>query len=155
MSLSLSSPEQLDSKGFAALSKSGGGSVALLDKTSPTGFPSPCVDYAKPSLDLNEYLVRHPAASFYFTIDSNECEIASFTKGDKLLVDRSVDAQPGHIVIAVLDNDYRLKYLRFKNGCYELHSDLHHEQPIIYNNPQEQQFEAWGVVTAVIRKLKV
>ena len=31
------------------------------------GFPSPADDYLEDKLDLNEYLIKHPAATFFFT----------------------------------------------------------------------------------------
>jgi len=155
MSLSLSPPEPLSVGSYQALSRSPEHSISILEKTEPTGFRSPCSDYVKPSLDLNEYLVRHPAASYYFTIDSQDCEIATIFQGDKLLVDRSIYAGHGNIVVAVVDGEYVLKHLRFNHGCYELHSDLDYIAPLIYNNAAEQQLQTWGVVTAVVRKLKV
>src|ERR1700712_1459651 len=64
----------------------------------PAGFPSPAADYVEESLDLNTYLVRHKAASFYFTVEGDSMINAGILAGDRVLVDRSIEPRHGHIV---------------------------------------------------------
>ena len=87
----------------------------VLNPTSPplrlvlhrvqAGFPSPATDYIEEGLDLNDYLVRHRAASFLFTVQGYSMQGAGIVDGDKVVVDRSIDPQHNHIVIAVVDGD--------------------------------------------------
>ena len=63
------------------------------------GFPSPATDYIEEGLDLNDYLVRHRAASFLFTVQGYSMQGAGIVDGDKVVVDRSIDPQHNHIVL--------------------------------------------------------
>lgn len=112
-------------------------------------------DYAQGTLDLNEYLVRHQSASFYFTVETNDMEGSSILKGDKVLVDRSLDAESGHFVVAVIENEYSLRTLLIRRGVYELHTDNPKQIPIKFEDEESQQLSIWGVVTGIVRKLKV
>ena len=69
----------------------------------PAGFPSPATDYIEDGLDLNEYLVRHKAASFLFRVQGHSMQGAGIVDGDKVVVDRSIEPQHNQIVIAVVD----------------------------------------------------
>lgn len=152
MSVQLSNPIPIDQAGRAALSKSSSATPVLVN-SKPTGFPSPCSDYAEASLDLNAYLVRHQSASFYFTVETEEMSQIGIYKGDKILVDRSIDAEAGHIVIAVIENEYLLKSLSLRDGLFQLHTN-NLSLPMI-TIERDNDLLVWGVVTAIIRKLRV
>ena len=154
MTVSLSQPQALNESGRLAIAKSST-AIPLLAEGKPTGFPSPCTDYAQGTLDLNEYLVRHQSASFYFTVETNDMEGSSILKGDKVLVDRSLDAESGHFVVAVIENEYSLRTLLIRRGVYELHTDNPKQLPIKFEDQESQQLSVWGVVTGIVRKLKV
>src|SRR5471030_2397814 len=77
----------------------------------PAGFPSPADDYIERSLDLNEHLIRHPAATF-FVRASGDSMTGSIHSGDLLVVDRSLEAADGSVVIAVIDGELTVKRLR-------------------------------------------
>lgn len=117
------------------------------------GFPSPAADYVEQGLDLNTYLVKHKAASFFFNVAGDSMSAAGILDGDKVLVDRSVTPQHGHVVIAVIDAEYTLKRLHLLGDRVELHPDNPAYAPIRLVEGNELQI--WGVVTAVIRKLRV
>jgi SOS-response transcriptional repressor LexA len=80
-------------------------------------FPRRAADYVEQGLDLNTYLVKHKAASFFFNVAGDSMSAAGILDGDKVLVDRSVTPQHGHIVIAVIDAEYTLKHPISKPGC--------------------------------------
>lgn len=83
------------------------------------GFPSPAADYTESTLDLNEYLVNHKAASL-FTVDGVSMTGAYIDDGDKVLVDRSIDPKHRHIVIAAVDGQYTIKRLYKRKGVIGL-----------------------------------
>ena len=56
----------------------------------PAGFPSPATDYLEDGLDLNAYLVQHPAATFLFSVQGHSMQGAGIMDGDKVVVDRSI-----------------------------------------------------------------
>jgi DNA polymerase V len=119
----------------------------------PAGFPSPASDYTESGLDINEYLIRHRAASFYFSVEGDSMNGAGILDGDKVLVDRAVEPRHGHIVVAVINNEYTLKRLYRRRGVLELRPENPAYHPIRLKEGEELQ--VWGVVIGVIRKLSV
>lgn len=116
------------------------------------GFPSPAQDYLEPGLDLNEYLVDHKAASFLFTVQGESMSGAGIMDGDKVVVDRSVQARHGDIVIAVLDAEYTLKRLYSMGGTIELRPENPAFAALLVS--EGSTLEIWGVVVASIRKYR-
>ncbi|PTN08109.1 LexA family protein [Nitrosomonas aestuarii] len=117
----------------------------------PAGFPSPADDYVEGQLDLNEYFVPHPSATFYVRVTGESMTGAGILPGDILIVDRSLDAAHDSIVIAVVDNELTVKRLFRKNGRIELHPE-NPAYPVIQLD-QEMELIIWGVVSGVTRKL--
>lgn len=113
------------------------------------GFPSPAEDYIANNLDLNEYLIKHPAATFLVRATGNSMINAGIHENDILIVDRSVPASHGKIVIAAIDGQLTVKRLhKQKNGKYSLIADNPKFSPIeIY---EETETHIWGVVTHII-----
>jgi DNA polymerase V len=114
------------------------------------GFPSPAEDYIDKKLDLNEHLVRHPAATFFVRVSGDSMRDAGLASGDILVVDRAVTATDGHIVIAALDGELTVKRLRHHNGRLSLVPE-NPDYAAVEVSP-EASFEVWGVVTYIIHK---
>jgi DNA polymerase V len=114
------------------------------------GFPSPATDYMEEALDLNTFLVRHKAATFAFAVKGNSMRDAGIVDGDKVLVDRSVQAKHGQIVVAVVNGDYTIKRLHSVAGRIELHAENPEFLPRTFQDGE--QLEVWGVVVGVIRR---
>lgn len=117
----------------------------------PAGFPSPADDYIEGQLDLNEYFVPHPSATFYVRVTGESMTGAGILPGDILIVDRSLDAVHDAIVIAVVDNELTVKRLYKRNGIIELRPE-NPDYPVIPLN-REMALVIWGVVSGVTRKL--
>lgn len=115
------------------------------------GFPSPADDYIDKSLDLNEHLVQHPAATFFVRVHGESMIDARLQDGDILIVDRAITARDNHIVVAALDGELTVKRIRHSGGRLWLKPE-NPEYPLIEVHP-DQSFEVWGVVTYVIHKL--
>jgi DNA polymerase V len=123
----------------------------LIGHRLSAGFPSPAADYVEQGLDLNTYLVAHKEASFFFRVAGDSMSGVGILDGDIVLVDRSVTARHGHIVLAVVDGEYTLKRLHLIDGCCELHPENARYAPI--RLAEGQELLVWGVVAAVVRKL--
>ena len=119
----------------------------------PAGFPSPATDYLEDGLDLNAYLVQHPAATFLFSVQGHSMQGAGIMDGDKVVVDRSITPRHGHIVIAVVDREYTIKRLYWRGSRIELRPENPAFQPICFANGS--QLETWGVVVGVVRRCLV
>lgn len=116
------------------------------------GFPSPADDYVADTLDLNEFLVHHKEATFFVKAKGDSMIGAGIHDGDTLIVDRSIAAADGCIVIAVVDAEFTVKRLKKRKGVVSLHPDNPLFQPIEFKDGQELQI--FGVVTNVIHPLK-
>jgi len=115
------------------------------------GFPSPAADYEEGQLDLNKYLIKNPPATFFVRVSGDSMEGAGIHNGDLLIVDRSIEAKSGHVIIAVLNGELTVKRLRISRGKYTLEPE-NKNYPIQKITP-EMAFEVWGVVTNVIHPL--
>lgn len=118
----------------------------------PAGFPSPAGDYLEGKLDLNDYLIKHPAATFFVRVTGDSMMEASIHSGDLLIVDRSLEPQDGSIVIAVLDWELTVKQLEKRKGKLRLLPANKNYEPLEVS--EQQSFEIWGIVTHVIHQTR-
>ena len=125
--------------------------LPLFLESVSAGFPSPADDYLEGKLDLNEHLVRNPAATFFVRVTGDSMIEAGIYSGDILVVDRSLEPKDGSIVIAVINGELTVKRLsKSKNKIYLLPENTNY-QPIEITS--EMQFEVWGVVSTVIHSV--
>ncbi len=117
----------------------------------PGGFPSPADDYLEGKLDLNQYLVKHPAATIFVRVTGDSMIGAGIHSGDLLIVDRSLEPKDGNVVIAVLDGELTVKRLSMREGKPVLLPDNDQYQPVEVS--EHATFEVWGVTTNVIHQL--
>ena len=133
---------------FHAISKSSPFKIPLMSSTVTAGFPSPADDHLDLPIDLNEYLVKHPAATFYVRVQGDSMDDAGIHQGDLLIVDRAEPYTMGSIVLAVLDGEFTVKKLMKKNDSLYLLSSNTAYQPIKIET--ETDFKVWGVVTYIV-----
>ena len=121
----------------------------FLDKIS-AGFPSPATDYIENKLDLNEYLIKHPAATFIVKASGSSMINADIYSGDLLIVDRSLTPRNNSIVIASIFGDLTVKKIKKKEKSIFLVS-ANKEYPNIEVREEMECF-VWGVVTYIIHE---
>jgi DNA polymerase V len=114
------------------------------------GFPSPAEDFVENELDLNEFLIKHPAATFFVKVKGDSMLNAAISDGDILVVDRSLDPGNNSIVIAFLDGEFRVKRICVKGKEHFLWPENPKYQPIKITD--EMDFKIWGLVTFIIKK---
>lgn len=115
------------------------------------GFPSPADDFVEKSLDLNELLIEHPAATFFVRVQGRSMEDAHILDGDVLVVDRAKEPSSGSIVVAVLNGEFTVKRIEKKGETLWLVPESQKFRPIEVR--PEMDFQVWGVVTYVIHKI--
>ena len=126
--------------------------LALLARRVPAGFPSPADDYLEGEIDLAQLLIERPAATFLMRISGHSMTGAGILDGDYVVVDRSLEPRPGHVVVAVLAGEMTIKRLRrTKAGRLVLLAE-NPDYPAIAIQ-EDDGAEVWGVVTGVVRKL--
>ena len=124
--------------------------ISPLFESVSAGFPSPATDYMENKLDLNEHLIKHPAATFIVKANGISMIEAGISSGDLLIVDRSVSPRNDNIVIASILGDLTVKKLQKKNQSFFLMS-ANKSYPSI-EVKEEMECFIWGVVTYVIHK---
>ena len=122
----------------------------LCASTVAAGFPSPADDYMEGALDLNEFLIAHPAATFMVRVEGASMTGAGILSGDVLIVDRSVESRSGHIVIAIISGELTVKRL-IKGGNGWFLKAEHPDYPPIKIGP-DAECSIWGVVTGSVRR---
>ena len=115
------------------------------------GFPSPAQDYVEQRLDLNQLCVKRPAATYFVRVEGDSMIDAGIYPDDLLVVDRSVTAGHGDIVIASLNGEFTVKVLE-REPVVRLVPRNCRYSPIVINEGDD--FEIFGVVTNVIRTMK-
>ena len=140
------------------------------------GFPSPAEQYLEPPLDLNELLVKRPAATFFVKVEGDSMINAGIHDKDLLVVDRSLTPANGDIIIAAVDGEFTVKTLRvlgnrergIGNGGGRGNGELgigngggvrYVLEPANPNYPSIEikkgnQLDCFGVVTSVIHQFK-
>ena len=143
-------PSFLDPLPCPALQQPAGHELRLLVHPLSAGFPSPATDYTDEGLDLNDYLVRNKPATFMFTVRGDSMIGAAIEDGDKVVVDRALQAKNRDIVVAAVDGEYTIKRLYKYRGKVELRAENPRYAPITFADGTELQ--VWGVVVGVVRR---
>jgi len=112
------------------------------------GFPSPAEDYIDKHLDLNEYLIKHPAATFFVRVEGDSMIKAGIHHGDILIVDRALEPAHKKIIVAVINGELTVKRMhKLKNTLYLTPENDTYETITV---SEEMDFQVWGVVAHVI-----
>ena len=112
------------------------------------GFPSPADDYLEDKIDLNQYLVKHPASTFLVRASGNSMINAGIFPNDILVVDKSIKAENGNVVIAIIDGELTVKRYLTKRSSIVLQPENEDYEPIALTGKSEAQI--CGRVTSVI-----
>jgi DNA polymerase V len=101
-------------------------------------------------LDLNEYFIRHPAATFYVRVSGDSMRGAGIFDGDLLIVDRAVTCTDGSIVVARLGDEFTLKRILKQGSRVFLQPENEDFQPIEVT--EDTDCEIWGRVVGSVRR---
>lgn len=115
------------------------------------GFGSPSGDTGVTRLDLNDILVPHPQATFLMRVAGNAMHEFGIDGGDLVLIDRAIAPCHGHVVIAVVDEEFVCRQLCTQGGQLRLQATLAGCADILAREGEE--FQIWGVVTQVIKSM--
>lgn len=117
------------------------------------GFGSPAGDSGVTRLDLNDILVRHPQATFLMRMAGDALHELGIDTGDLVLVDRAITPAHGHVVIAVVDDEFVCRQLCMRGADIRLQATRPGCADIQARDGTELQI--WGVVTQVIKSMPV
>ena len=124
--------------------------IPLLNDSVSAGFPSPADDYTEENIDLNEHLISNPFSTFFLRVKGDSMINAGIKDKDLIIVDKSLIAKPGNIVIAMIDGEFTIKRLSIKNNELYLKSENHNYPDFRFKNHIDVQI--WGVVIYSIHR---
>ncbi len=116
-----------------------------------TGFGAAADDYMERGIDLNEQLIMNKPATFFFRMNGEAMVGAGIYPNDILVVDRSVKASNGKIIVAAVDGELLVRRLQLTLNKMILAAENKNHQPLEVG--EFSQYNAWGVVTCVIHVL--
>jgi DNA polymerase V len=125
--------------------------LEFFTNTISAGFPSPAEDFIDRKLDLNEYLIKNPSATFLVKVNGNSMINAGINNGDILIVDRSLEPTDGKIVIGVINGEFTVKRIFKKGKKFFLQPENEKFKAIEIH--EDMDFKIWGVVAYTIHKL--
>jgi DNA polymerase V len=117
------------------------------------GFGSPAGDTGVTRLDLNDILVRHPQATYLMRVAGYAMQEAGIDSGDLVLVDRAIPPAHGHVVIAVVDDEFVCRRLCRQRQGLRLQATQAGSADIVAG--EGRAIQLWGVVTQVVKTLPV
>ena len=118
--------------------------IPLLNDSVSAGFPSPADDYTEENIDLNEHLISNPFSTFFLRVKGDSMINAGIRDKDLIIVDKSLTAKPGNIIIAMVDGEFTIKRLSIKNDELYLKAENHNYPDFRFKNHIDVQI--WGVV---------
>ena len=118
--------------------------IPLFNDLVSAGFPSPADDYTEENIDLNEHLISNPFSTFFLRVKGESMINAGIKDKDLIIVDKSLIAKPGNIIIAMIDGEFTIKRLSIKNDELYLKAENHNYPDFSFKNHIDVQI--WGVV---------
>jgi DNA polymerase V len=115
-----------------------------------TGFGAAADDYAERGIDLNEQLIKNKPATFFLRVNSDAMTGAGIHMGDVVIVDRSLEAKNGKVVIAVVDGELLIRKVELKEEKIFLRTVNKKPNAI---EVKKEEWKVWGVVTYVIHNV--
>ncbi|MEJ5978865.1 translesion error-prone DNA polymerase V autoproteolytic subunit [Novosphingobium sp. PS1R-30] len=122
--------------------------LPILLVSASAGFPSPAHDDMEEPINLGDWLIEHPAASYVMRVEGRSMEGAGINDGDLIVVSRAKKPRPGHIVVALVHGDRTLKRLRRRGDRRWLVAEADGYPDIIV----DEHVEIWGVLAGLARR---
>ncbi len=125
--------------------------LPLYTMSVSAGRPVPAENDVERDIDLNEFLVEHPAATFFARVRGDSMTKAGITDDDVLIVDTSLDPRDGTVVVVAMNGDFTVKIYREIDG--EVYLESQNDQFLPTNIGDDMELKPIGVVTKVIHSL--
>ena len=103
------------------------------------------------SLNIVKHLMVHPNSTFAIHVGSMAMKDLGIFKNDTLLVDRSIEPRHNHVVLAVVNDEFLVRRIYFKNGIMQLRPE-NSRYPII-EQKEGLEIVIWGVVFSCIKQI--
>lgn len=125
--------------------------IPMFLESVAAGFPSPASDYCERTLDLNELCIQKPAATYFVRAQGDSMIDVGIFPGDVIVVDRSLTARHGDIVIASFNGELTVKKLELQPQTRLVAMNCNYADIVV---PEGADLEIFGVATNVIHSLR-
>lgn len=125
--------------------------LPLFTMSVAAGIPTPVDTHIDKEIDLNEFLVDHPAATFFAKVNGDSLRNYGIRNDDILIVDTSIEPRDGKAVLASISGELSIKIYRIVDGDVYLESNDNRFLPMKIEGYME--FVLLGVVTKIIHSL--
>ena len=119
--------------------------------TVEAGWPTTAEEQLIDTISLDEFLIAKKEATYMLTVNGDSMKNAGILSGDMVLVERADDARDGNIVIAEVDGQWTMKYLRRRGRQVFLEPANERFSRIV----PRRSLKIAAIVKAVIRKYYV
>ncbi|MFM7086215.1 MAG: LexA family protein [Cyanobium sp.] len=126
---------------------------ALAVEGVAAGFPSPADDYIEARIDLNRELIASPLSTFFMRVQGEAMRGDGIHDGDLLVIDRALEARPGHVVVAVHAGRFLVRRLTRRQGRFWLEASDGCSASLPLAAPLDEPPLLWGVVIHAIHHL--
>src|SRR5574344_322058 len=123
--------------------------IPMASNKISAGFPSPAEDFIDTGIDLNQFLIKHSASTFFGRVKGDSMINVGISDGDLLIIDKSLDPQNGKLAVCFIDGEFTVKRMQIEQDkCYLMpENDAYKPSPVT----SENKFLIWGIVTHVIK----
>ena len=122
----------------------------LANSAVQAGLPNPALDDGYDLVTIDEYLVRSPSRTTLVRVRGDSMIDAGIFEGDLIVVEQQPNANIGDIVVAIVDNEFTVKYLDRERGQFILKPG-NKAYPVIR---PKGQLEIFGVMAGLVRKTR-
>lgn len=112
------------------------------------GFPAESLEVLETTINLNNFLIQKKDKTYLLEVDGDSMIDAHIADGDMVIAERAHDARDGEIVIAQVDGEFTMKYLRKSSGRIWLEPANPDFKPIY----PKYDFKICAIIKGVIRK---
>ena len=116
-----------------------------------TGFGAAADDDMERGIDLNEQLIHNKPATFFFRMNSDAMIGAGIYSGDTLIVDRSLKATTGKVIVAIVNGELLVRRLHTHIKGIALIAENKRYGDILID--EFSNYAVWGVVVYSIHQL--
>lgn len=120
--------------------------IAKIFSKKIMAFPSPAADYLEERIDLNELLIAHPSATFFFKVETTAMLGDNIVPGSLAIIDRALKPRDNDIVVVNVNGELIMRRLEKKLGKNVLTAS----NEKFDNLTAEEHHQFFGVVAAVI-----
>ena len=112
------------------------------------GLPDDAYEQFLGSVSIENYLVADPGMIYALKVSGDSMINEGILEGDIVLIEKDKHARDGDVIVAEVDGEFTLKYLKNKNGKVYLEAANDKYKPIY----PKTELNLFGVVVSVIRK---